>query len=125
MWWCQSYLLPFEVLVVEVLGNRDELHTFLLQDFDYRINQAGQVGPHTGSLPLPADPAILEPFNSWKANRLREFSSILEPAKGINALFNRRAAKDELDQQLRGLFQVVHKQELEKQIIQHYYVLLG
>jgi hypothetical protein len=113
----------------EVLGNLDNVHSFLLSAFDYRVHQALD-GKGVGG-PLPADFFDLLPaaegrgnvesderrLNQLKVDRLRQKSRILEPHEALNA-YDRFLAhhKDPLGKALVFLSDVTDKQELERQV---------
>jgi hypothetical protein len=68
------------------LRHQDEAHQILLKAFNYRITQALEGKPHTGSLPAE----LLESLNHvgrkchYAVDRLRECSRILEPDQKID-----------------------------------------
>jgi hypothetical protein len=113
----------------EVLGDIDNVHSFLLAAFDYRIHQALDGKGVGGPLPrdffdlLPAAEGRGDPesderrLNQLKADRLRQKSRILEPQEALNA-YDRFLAhhKDPLGQALAFLSDVDDKQELERQV---------
>jgi hypothetical protein len=116
----------------EVLGDIDNVHSFLLTAFDYRIHQALEGKGVGGALPqdffelLPLPDGRAESgldsrlkLDRLKADRLREKSRILEPHKALEA-YDRYCtnSKDPLGQELASLADVSDKQELERRIRQ-------
>jgi hypothetical protein len=69
------------------LGARDMVHSFLLQGFTYRINQAFRGEAHAGPLPPQqlAELAQMEPEGRSIVDRVRHYSQILEPEQRIDA----------------------------------------
>jgi cellulose synthase operon protein C len=113
----------------EVLGDIDNVHSFLLAAFDHRIQQALDGKAVSGALPrdffdlLPApdgqDPgtdARLR-LDRLKADRLRQKSRVLEPHEALNA-YDRFLShrKDPLGQALARLSDITDKAELERQV---------
>jgi hypothetical protein len=111
----------------EVLGQRDEVHSFLLQAFTYRVEQALAGNAHSGPLP-PEQLEYLqdmvergkqsseEKVKPYKVDRLRESSRILEPHERIDAYRTWRANTDDLARELATLFAVPDRQQLEEGI---------
>jgi hypothetical protein len=111
----------------EVLGQRDEVHSFLLQAFTYRVEQALAGNAHSGPLP-PEQLEYLqdmvergkqsseEKVKPYKVDRLRESSRILEPHERIDAYRTWRANTDDLARELATLFGVPDRQQLEEGI---------
>jgi hypothetical protein len=67
-------------------GGESEVHVWLQEAFDYRIQQALESKPAAGPLPRPHLEKLeqMERKARYKADRLREHSRILEPHERIN-----------------------------------------
>lgn len=112
----------------EILGPIDEVHSFLLQAFTYRVEQALAGNPHSGPLPpeqleyLEAirtkaknapvnDPERVSPF---LVDRLRQFSLILEPDERIDAYRTWRHPRDDLERELRKVYEFTERGPIEE-----------
>lgn len=67
--------------------SRDPVHRWLSTAFEYRILQLIEGRPATGQLPerFLEDLAAVDSMSRYKADRLRQYSSILEPHDKLNA----------------------------------------
>jgi hypothetical protein len=113
----------------EVLGEKNDVHAFLLAAFDHRIQQAIDGKGVGGALPrdffdlLPAaethgdEESKRRRDNQLIADRLRQKSRILEPHQSVDA-YGRffSTDRDKLRQTLAVLADVADKQELESKI---------
>ncbi len=113
----------------EVLGGKDEVHTCLLEAFDYRLHQALEGKPPTGPLP-PEQLEYLEQLSQetkgqdsksngriirYKVDRLRQNSRILEPHEKINPYRSWQVRYfDDLGKKLAALPDIIDRAELEK-----------
>jgi hypothetical protein len=109
-----------------VLAPLDDVHNFLLQAYDYRIQQALDGRPHTGPLP-PEQMEYLEHMDAestmtrYKVDRLRGSSRILEPQEKVDpyrGAVRRRfhAAGDKLGQALLALPDIIDRADLAEQL---------
>jgi hypothetical protein len=99
------------------LAERDDIHTLLLNAFEFRIKQALEGKPLGG--PLPAHIleylAHMERIDRYKVDRLRQYSRILEPHQKINAYRDWQIRfYDELDQKIAKLCDIIDREALEK-----------
>jgi hypothetical protein len=108
----------------EVLAPQDDVHSFLLQAYDYRIQQALAGKSHTGPLP-PEQLEYLEHMDTlvrYKIDRLRCHSRILEPEEKVDpfrgAVRGRvyLAMGDRLGQTLAALPDLRDRAELARQL---------
>src|SRR5262249_21123628 len=101
------------------LAGRDEVHSLLVEAFNFRINQALEGKPIGGSLP----PEQLEYLGQMErdpryvVDRLRQRSHILEPHEEIEPYrhYHMRVL-DELGRTLATLPDVIERQELANQL---------
>lgn len=109
---------------VEVLEQgKDKVHLFLLQAYDYRIEQVLAGKPHVGPLPdnyleyLQADIGNdkLDRLQLYKVDRLRKHSRILEPQEKIDP-YRKWYRADELTGELIELTDSTDRQHIEQQM---------
>jgi hypothetical protein len=119
---CQHLLQRARRALAEQAGRHlGEAHDFLMRAYVYRIEQALAGKPHLG--PLPAD--LMRRLNNLKADqtqgttapryaadRLREYSRILEPDQRIDAQRRHRAGHHPLDEELVRLADVSDRKVL-------------
>jgi len=106
-----------------VLGDRDEVHVFLLSAYTHRILQA--LERHGDSLPLPESLLVelqrLDPEHQrYKVDRLRAQSRVLEPNEKIDPYRGhvQRHYFDSLHRKLAALAEVRDRQQLSDQVHQ-------
>jgi hypothetical protein len=101
-----------------VLGKLDETHTFLLQAYTYRIEQAPEGKPHQG--PLPADlveyVGQLDRMPRYLVDRLWKESRILEPIPGIEPHGVWGSRISELDKALHELGETTDRREVAERV---------
>ena len=70
----------------DVLQHGDEVHSFLLQAYNYRLEQLLESKPHAGPLPdeYLEQLGLMERLALYKVDRLRKHSRILEPQEKID-----------------------------------------
>ncbi len=107
----------------EVLGERGEVHSCLLQAFTYRVQQVLEGKPHGGPLPAehleyladlakrPGQDKNTGKLLAYKVDRLRSDSRILEPHERVEA-YRRYHVGDDLGKELVALSDVTDRQEL-------------
>ena len=111
----------------QVLGERDKVHSFLLNAFTHRIDQALAGRPHSGPLPpefhehlqemaLEAKKSSDERVNAYIVDRLRGESRILEPHEKIDAYRSWRKTTDDLGEQLDRLYSLTERDKLEAEL---------
>lgn len=105
----------------DVLGPLDDVHTFLLEAFDFRIHQALEGKSISGPLPPEQIEYLgqMERDPRFKVDRLRENSRILEPHEKLDPyrLWTARY-RDPLSQELSALVDVADRAELAGQLNQ-------
>jgi hypothetical protein len=100
----------------QALADRDEVHTFLLNAFDFRITQALEGKPLGGTLPADFREYLekLERIPRYMVDRLRQHSRILEPHEKINPYRAWQARYlDDLGQKLAHLTDIHARNDLE------------
>ncbi len=103
----------------EVLAERTEVHTFLLEAFAYRIEQAHAGKPAAGTLP-PEQLEYLEQMEKiprYMVDRLRQHSRILEPLEKLDPYRNWKSwDRDTLGGTLAALPAVADRGELAERL---------
>ncbi len=101
-----------------VLQDKDEVHKFLLKAFEYRIQQALDGKPHSGSLPdeCAAEMGKIERLNRYVVDRLRNQSRILEPDEQINPYRFWVLKVSDFEKALAELTDLTNRQELVRRI---------
>jgi len=104
-------------------SKQDEAHQFLAEAYGFRIEQALAGKPHAGSLPeelLAALKAMtgkdIAPL-SYKVNRLRSLSRILEPSQKVEALHKHRCLPHSLHQELQALVKGLDGKQLQESLV--------
>jgi hypothetical protein len=112
-----SQARQLQARAADVLGQtNDEVHSFLLQAYTYRIQQVLEGKPHLG--PLPADhleyltSEIKDNFQKYKVDRLRCHSRILEPQEKVDPYRRYTMGKDDLSRELLALTELTDRQQL-------------
>jgi hypothetical protein len=111
----------------QALDKKDDVHSFLLNAFTYRVEESLAGRPHSGALPAAqleflqhlaerVKPNSEERVQPFLVNRLREKSRILEPHEKIDAYRVWRANTDELSKKMAGLFEIQDRKALEEGI---------
>jgi cellulose synthase operon protein C len=102
----------------EVLSGRDDAHTFLLEAFRYRIMQALNGKPHTGSLPAERLDTLkgMVTLLNYVVDRLRRHSKILEPDQRMDPYRKWGARISELDNQLSELADLTDRKEIATRV---------
>jgi hypothetical protein len=103
------------------LGERDDVHTTLLEAFGYRIDQALEGKPAGGPLPPEQHEYLehMERLGRYKVDRLRKNSRILEPHERIDPYRTWTAHFfNELEKTLANLTDLRDRQELAERIRQ-------
>jgi hypothetical protein len=98
----------------EVLGPLDDVHTFLLGAFQYRITQALEGKPHTGPLPNEYLEMLeaMDRMPRYVVDRLRQHSRILEPNQRIDPYRHWSMRMSELDRELAELVDINDRKEV-------------
>ncbi len=104
----------------KALVERSDVHSFLLEAFGHRIQQALEGKPPSGPLP-PEQLEYLEHMERiprYMVDRLRQHSRILEPHEKINPYRSWQVRYfDELGQKLAALPDIIERAELEKTVV--------
>ena len=106
---------------IKSIKKRDAIHTWAVKAFGYRIDQALNGDPNSGSLgkELLDAAASMEAFDRYKLDKLRQYSRILEPHERIDACSRwGNSFTDALTQELNALNDVVDRMKLRKTIDQ-------
>jgi hypothetical protein len=100
----------------ERLGERDEVHSVLLEVFDYRIGQALEGKPLSGPLPPEQIEYIehMERLIRYRVDRLRQHSRILEPHESNDPY--RRWYSDDISKELAAWPDITDRRKLEERI---------
>jgi hypothetical protein len=102
----------------EALAGKDEAHTFLLQSFEYRINEALEGRPHTGPLPakLMERRNDMVPMLRYVVDRLRKHSRILEPEQDIDPYSPWVARINDIEKALAEVAELPDRKEIQTRV---------
>jgi hypothetical protein len=102
----------------EALAGKDEAHTFLLQSFEYRINEALEGRPHTGPLPakLMERRNAMVPILRYIVDRLRKHSRILEPEQVIDPHSPWVARNNDIEKALAEVIDLPDRKEVQGRV---------
>ena len=97
-----------------ILSDKDEVHTLLLQCFEFRITEALEGRPHAGPLPprLMEKLGSMAPMPRYLVDRLRKHSRILEPDQEIDPYSSWTARKSDLDRALVEAAELTDRKEI-------------
>jgi hypothetical protein len=102
----------------ELLGKCDPVHTWLLEAFGHRIEQARDGRPPGGPLPAPLLEGLegMERLPRYSIEKLREYSRILEPEGKLEPHRRFLHHTEELDRRLNELPDLIDRREIEEEI---------
>ncbi|HEY7311506.1 MAG TPA: hypothetical protein VH643_19240 [Gemmataceae bacterium] len=102
----------------EALAGKDEAHSFLLQSFEYRINEALEGRPHTGPLPakLMERRNAMVPMLRYVVDRLRKHSRILEPEQDIDPYSPWVARINDIEKALAEVAELPDRKEIQTRV---------
>jgi hypothetical protein len=100
------------------LADKDEVHTFLLPCFEYRITEALEGRPHTGPLPpqFMAKLGGMAALHRYAIDRLRKHSRILEPDQEVDPYSSWSARISDLDRALVEVAELTDRKEIVTRI---------
>lgn len=101
----------------DVLQHGDDVHSFLLQAYDYRIEQVLASKPHAGPLPneFLEQLGLMDRLALYKVDRLRKHSRILEPQEKIDP-YRKWYRADELTSELIALADATDRPHIAKEL---------
>jgi hypothetical protein len=100
------------------LQNKDDAHTFLYGAYEYRVRQALDGKPHTGSLPNDQIEYLehMERLQRYVVDRMRKHSMILEPDQRINPYRHWGARISDFDRALAELTDLTDRGEIARRV---------